>query len=107
MKKLKWIRRFTTASGILTGISFFINFGFEKIVTWYLKSKHNMTVNFQSQGANSIGIIGGADGPTSIFVASYSKDNGRFLGMVVSLLLSLVTVLGFVLYKKTKKQIRK
>ena len=52
-------------------------------------------VFFSSQEAAAIGIIGGADGPTAIFIASKTMSSTSIL-----LLLGLLMVIGIMIFKK-------
>lgn len=101
-RKLKWLRRGTVAAGVLSGFSLFMNFGFEKVLSWYLTQK--LKVSVDTSQASSIGIIGGADGPTAIFVASTNAHFEKTLGIIISVLLVLLTVTGALLCRKTRKE---
>lgn len=57
-------------------------------------------ISAKIKGAASIGIIGGADGPTAIFVAGKVGD-GFSLGII--LLGILLILLGILVYRKMKK----
>ncbi len=52
-------------------------------------------VFFARQEASAIGIIGGADGPTAIFIASKTMSSTNVL-----LLLGLLIVIGIIIFKK-------
>ena len=52
------------------------------------------------KGASSVGIIGGADGPTAIFVAG-KVDDGFSLGII--LLGIILVIIGVLIYRKIKK----
>lgn len=57
-------------------------------------------ISAKMKGAASIGIIGGADGPTAIFVAGKVSD-GFSLGIII--LGILLILLGILVYRKIKK----
>lgn len=52
------------------------------------------------KGAAAIGIIGGADGPTAIFVAGNVGDG---FGLGVILVSAILVVAGILIYRKIKK----
>ncbi|MHB8130946.1 MAG: sodium ion-translocating decarboxylase subunit beta [Mobilitalea sp.] len=52
-------------------------------------------------GANSIGIIGGADGPTSIYVGSSYNSH------LITVILALITILGIAYLIISKRKIAK
>lgn len=60
--------------------------GFDVLLPMYLSFKLNRDVN----QASSIGIIGGADGPTSIFIASQPNS------YLITSIFVLLTIGGFV-----------
>lgn len=66
----------------------------------FLQSLVGVTISF-GQGASTIGIIGGADGPTSVFVAGTISpwQNGRFVILIVLLI---VTILYIIVKAKQK-----
>ena len=57
-------------------------------------------ISAKIKGASSVGIIGGADGPTAIFVAGKVGD-GFSLGII--LLGIILVIVGVLIYRKTKK----
>jgi Na+-transporting methylmalonyl-CoA/oxaloacetate decarboxylase beta subunit len=73
-----------------------ISVGFNFIIRMYLSHKlKNEVVK-----GSSIGIIGGADGPTSIYVTSQSFP---YIPAVIFALLSIAGVLYLLFTRKTKK----
>ncbi|MDR7856729.1 sodium ion-translocating decarboxylase subunit beta [Tissierella sp.] len=88
----KLITVFTVISILLTIISI----GFNCLLPNYLAFKFN----FKTEEASSIGIIGGADGPTSIFLAA---GQSSFYFTIIFLLLSIVGILYLSLTRKTIK----
>jgi len=58
-------------------------------------------IKFKMQGSGAISIIGGADGPTSVFLAGKVGDGfgmgSLFIGVVL-------VVAGILIYKKMKKK---
>lgn len=57
-------------------------------------------ISTKIKGAASVGIIGGADGPTAIFVAGKVGD-GFSLGII--LLGIILVIIGVLIYRKIKK----
>ena len=57
-------------------------------------------ISAKIKGAASIGIIGGADGPTAIFIAGKVGD-GFSIGVIVTGII--LGVIGALIYKKIKK----
>lgn len=47
----------------------------------------SLKVNGRTSAAKSVSIIGGADGPTSIFVAGKIQDTPTIIGMIVGIVL--------------------
>jgi len=58
-------------------------------------------VNAKVKEAAAIGIIGGADGPTSIFIAG-RMGNGVILGAI--LVAIILVVVGAIIYRNIKKK---
>lgn len=81
-KTTKVVTIFTIIIGIMT----VLRLGFNFILPMYLSFKLNKDVNH----ASSIGIIGGADGPTSIFLASQPNS------YLITSIFALLTIGGFV-----------
>lgn len=57
-------------------------------------------INLKSKAAVAVSIIGGADGPTSIFLAGKIGDG--FIGGII-LIGIILLVTGIIIYKKLKK----
>ena len=57
-------------------------------------------ISAKMKGAASVGIIGGADGPTAIFVAG-NVGNGVSIGVI--LIGIMLVVAGVLIYRKMKK----
>ncbi|RPF43481.1 LPXTG-motif cell wall-anchored protein/predicted secreted protein with PEP-CTERM sorting signal [Hydrogenoanaerobacterium saccharovorans] len=53
--------------------------------------------------SSSVGIIGGADGPTAIYVAQ-TFNPWYILGGAIAVLLLLLALIGFIVYRKKKRQ---
>lgn len=76
---------------VITGIVTVIRLGFEYLLPIYLSFKLNKNIN----QASSIGIIGGADGPTSIFLSSQPSSHfitGTFAVLTVSGIIVLLAI---------------
>ncbi|HHX24314.1 MAG: sodium ion-translocating decarboxylase subunit beta [Tepidanaerobacteraceae bacterium] len=82
VKSTKIITIFTVISALAAFISAF----FSSLLPLYLSYK----LNIDTRNASSIGIIGGADGPTAIFVSARSSSH-LFTIIFVSL-----TILGVI-----------
>ncbi len=89
-KIFKAIVIFTAIAGIIT----VIGLGFEILLPIYLSYKLNRGIG----NAASIGIIGGADGPTSIFIAS--QPSPYFLTGIFALL-TVVGILTLFIIKRS------
>ena len=48
----------------------------------------------------SIGIIGGADGPTAVFVAT---ETAKSFGIAAAVIIVVCVIIGIILYNKNKK----
>lgn len=88
----KSISIFTAIAVLIT----IINIGFNYLLPKYLAYK----LNFKVDEASSIGIIGGSDGPTSIFVAS---GQSSYYFTIILLLLSIAGMLYLFFTRKTIK----
>ncbi len=86
------VKKLTVAVAIVTIISLAIVVFNEVLVPEYLLHKFNV----ETRGTGAIGIIGGADGPTSIFISS--KTSPR----LITVLLALIFMIGlaFLLWAK-------
>ena len=60
--------------------------------------KSVLHLNSQVEGA-SVGIIGGADGPTAIFISDNKVENGKY---VIVLILYIITAIGIKNWRKEK-----
>ncbi|WP_352420657.1 sodium ion-translocating decarboxylase subunit beta [Proteiniborus sp.] len=83
-KLIKIVAIFTAITGIVT----VIGLGFEYLLPIFLSFKLKREINH----ASSIGIIGGADGPTSIFLASQPSPH-LFTGIFAFLTIVGVSVI--------------
>lgn len=82
---------------VLCGLFTFISISFPCLLQLYLSYKFNM----DTKNASSIGIIGGADGPTAIYLSS--QLSSRFFTAVFALLTILGIIYLFVVkYKKNR-----
>jgi Na+-transporting methylmalonyl-CoA/oxaloacetate decarboxylase beta subunit len=84
---------------VLTAISIIltlISVSFDSILRLYFSIK----LNFETAKGDSIGIIGGADGPTSVFVSSKPSP---YVVAAIFLLLSIAGVLYLFFTRKTRK----
>ncbi len=57
---------------------------------YFLRMYASYRVNIDSDKAASIGIIGGADGPTSIFIAGTPSSS------LITIIFALLSIIGFV-----------
>ena len=81
MKKER-LRKVVTVLTIIAIMITLISVGFHFLLPKYLSCKYNI----QAGNADSIGIIGGADGPTAIFVASGTSSSTYILTAIFALL---------------------
>jgi Na+-transporting methylmalonyl-CoA/oxaloacetate decarboxylase beta subunit len=91
-KNKKVIILITITTALITLISASFNFW----VSMYVAYRFNIN----SDKASSIGIIGGADGPTSIFIAGIPSSNS------VTIVFALLSIIGF-LYLISMKKFKK
>ncbi|QZY54161.1 sodium ion-translocating decarboxylase subunit beta [Crassaminicella profunda] len=91
MKKVKILKIATYVSGAITILLGFIYF-FKDFI-WHMLFK------MPSESASSIGIIGGADGPTAIFIAT---STGISLELLIFIFGGITTIL-FLLKRILKK----
>lgn len=91
--KVKVIAIFTVLCALIALISAFFNF----LLPLYLSYKFNI----DTRGAGSIGIIGGADGPTAIFVSGQISPHWFTTAFV---LLTLLGIMYLVVAKYKKNQ---
>lgn len=82
---------FTVICGIISLVSAF----FKPLLTLYLANKSNIDI----KNAASVGIIGGADGPTAIFISDQGKSSW------FTVVFALLTILGavYLFFEKYKK----
>lgn len=89
--KIKFFKIGMIVSGILTIIIAISDFIIEKFVKLVLK------IDISANNATSVGIIGGADGPTTIVLS----ENQPFLSKYIWMLIFLVITLAcFLLWRK-------
>ncbi|HHW31059.1 MAG TPA: hypothetical protein GXX20_05200 [Clostridiaceae bacterium] len=89
MKLRKLIFALTTINIIITLISVFSNY----IIRIFLSYK----LNSEAARAGTIGIIGGADGPTAIFISS---NPSPYIITVISALLSIAGIIYLVFSRR-------
>lgn len=94
--KIKLLKGLTVISGIVT---FILAFG-DYILMGLLKLM--LHVDVPKGEAASVGIIGGADGPTAIFIAGTSPLGNKNLGALISFLVFAVCVFRLRKYKRTR-----
>jgi len=82
--KVKAITIFTVLCGIITFISIFLG----RLLPLYLSHKFNAGTG--NVGSGSVGIIGGADGPTAVFVSGQSSFH------LFTAIFALLTILGVI-----------
>ncbi|WP_273479147.1 sodium ion-translocating decarboxylase subunit beta [Acetivibrio straminisolvens] len=81
-KSTKMITIFTVICALVAFISLFFN----SLLPLYLSYKFKIDI----RNAGSIGIIGGADGPTAIYVSGQSSSH------LFTAIFALLTILGFI-----------
>ncbi len=81
-KIMKAIAILTIICGLLTFISLFSSY----LLPLYLSHKFNI----DTRDAGSIGIIGGADGPTAVYLSGQSSSH------LFTAIFALLTILGFI-----------
>lgn len=81
-KSTKMITIFTVICALVAFISLF----FSSLLPLYLSYKFKIDI----RNAGSIGIIGGADGPTTIYVSGQSSSH------LFTAIFALLTILGFI-----------
>jgi len=90
------LRRTIAILTILFAIITVISIGFNLLIPIFITHRFNI----DTDGVSSIGIIGSADGPTSIFVAGTSYP------YVFTSIFALLTILGLLYLFVTRKQQR-
>lgn len=66
---------------------------------------NTLTVTFSPNESASIGIIGGADGPTSVFVAGVTTTNAGFDWDIAIMVLALIVgIVGFLRLRKCRQK---
>lgn len=95
MEKQK-LRKLITVFTVISIIITIVNIGFNCLLPKYLAYK----LNFKADEASSIGIIGGADGPTSIFLAA---GQSSYYFTIILLLLSIAGIIYLFITRKTVK----
>jgi lipopolysaccharide export LptBFGC system permease protein LptF len=70
-KEVDWMQKIRIAVAIISVLSLVVIICSEFLLPWYIQRyiQHKFAIKTNGRGASSIGIIGGADGPTAIFVA--------------------------------------
>ncbi len=89
-----------------TGITFCIVVENETTVFGGVSTEQNLPVTNQSQnsGNSSIGVIGGADGPTAIVVGEEDGSSSKTKIVVIAVIIVAVVVLIIYLKKRSKKK---
>ncbi len=95
MKKRK-ITKVVTIFTIIIGLMTIMRLGFDFLLPMYLSFKLNKDINH----ASSIGIIGGADGPTSIFIASQPSSH------LITSIFALLAIAGIVVLFFLKRSMK-
>lgn len=91
--KIQVAKYITIFCGCITGFLLFESV-FAKVIL-----KHIIGLTLDIHDATSVGIIGGADGPTAVYVAS----KGISFHNIRLFFLSLITIVCFVIWKNLKK----
>ena len=97
MKKKATLRLVKTGFFINGAITIMIALS-DYIINQYIKFAFKIDAPVNQ--ASSIGIIGGADGPTAIFIAENQSFSNKYIWM---LFFSFITGICFLLWKKTSK----
>ena len=84
-------------SAVLSLLSLYTLFS-DRIVSWMLTKRYQIN----TMEASSIGIIGGADGPTAIFVTTVKSPGSNWVIYLSTVLAIGVTVWHFVRKRKKK-----
>ncbi len=92
--KLKFLKVGMFVSGMLTIIIAMSDFILKQFIKLAFK------VDISGNEAASIGIIGGADGPTSIFLAENQSFSNKYIWMLI---FSGITGICFLLWRKGSK----
>ncbi len=89
------IRKLVKVVTVMTGIMTIFHLAFNFLLSKYIEYKLSVDIN----EASSIGIIGGADGPTAIFLASPSYIN-------LTAIFPVITIAGIVYLILNRKEVR-
>lgn len=92
--KIKFFKIGMIVSGILTIIIAISDFIIEKFVKLVLK------IDISSNNATSVGIIGGADGPTTIVLAENQPFLSKYIWMLIFLVITLACFLFWRKYSR-------
>lgn len=92
--KLKVLKMGTFVSGALALLTATSDFILKRVIVWALNTGPSV------KDAEAIGIIGGADGPTVIFLGENSKASNK---PIWSLIFLLMTGIFFTMWKKQSK----
>ncbi len=82
------MKQFLRVVTVVSGIFGTIFLAFDWLLTLWLKMNHQVT------GASSVGIIGGADGPTAIFLTTNTTSAWRYAIAAVLYLISIAGIIG-------------
>lgn len=99
-------KRYLILLTIITAISMicsgFSLWGEQILNVWSLK----MTEKKLLSSPESVAIIGGADGPTSIFIATKISNVSALLLYIITILFMCITVISYIMYfrRHTKKE---
>jgi Na+-transporting methylmalonyl-CoA/oxaloacetate decarboxylase beta subunit len=85
---------------IITGIVTLLCISFPLIISLYIQHEFKIDV----KDASAIGIIGSADGPTSILVSSINSSNLKWIFILLTALMLILTAAGTIYMKKTKNR---
>jgi Na+-transporting methylmalonyl-CoA/oxaloacetate decarboxylase beta subunit len=102
MKSPKILKSVAVITGILTGLEILYYIFYPLVLRLYLNRKFDIDIE-NNTSAGSIGIIGGADGPTAIFVKNNNIRIIDILGYGFGVVCAAVFVVSVVLMIKAKK----
>ncbi|MDF2512625.1 MAG: hypothetical protein K0S04_2491 [Herbinix sp.] len=97
---MKMKRKIILTVTIITGIVTLLCISFPLIISLYIQHEFKIDV----KDASAIGIIGSADGPTSILVSSINSSNLKWIFILLTALMLILTAAGTIYLKKTKNR---
>lgn len=96
--KEKMFRKIIIALTVVTSIITIVSASWKFIMRIYIQYRFQISTD---NSASSIGIIGGADGPTAIFISGYSYSG------IFTIIFALLSVAGVIYLLATRKANRR